>query len=581
MHTSGTIKIPPLIYLIVLATLTLAVFANTLENDFVWDDNFLIPRNYQIKSFKNFSFLFSAHDREMLPNAVFRPVRTISFALDYKIWGLDPFGFHLTNLLLHTANVCMVYWLIMILAAARGGDQEAGAIPRGGFWSVPFLTALFFALHPIHTESVSYIKNRSDLLAFFFMLLTLLCLYAWLKSSQTRKAMLAYGGAMLCFLLALGSKAMALALPPILVVLCLSRIVPVPPPRQTVFALLPFFGLMVLYFWLRQLSPAAAVPGEMAVDPGSWQHFLIIIKTLGWYLKMMILPVNLNAEHVFQPPVSLFELSVLLSLAGLLVLGLALAVTWQRSGVAFLALAWILLTLMPVANIIYLVSRPIAEQRLYIPSLGFCLLLGIGLQRWFRLCKGAVRLIPFGVMIGLATFYAAFTIQRNFVWQDWFTLFSQTVIDSPGSARVRNNFGVALAEKGRYPEAEQQFKAALRINPRYAAARNNLGTACLDQGRREEAIEHFRASLAIDRDYVLAHKNLGVAMRQKGALDVSLAHLRAALRIQPAFPAAHYQLGLTLLQKGAAKAACRHFARALAIDPDYAPAATELRNCRK
>ncbi|MFW5989157.1 MAG: tetratricopeptide repeat protein, partial [Desulfosudaceae bacterium] len=231
---------------------------------------------------------------------------------------------------------------------------------------------------------------------------------------------------------------------------------------------------------------------------------------------------------------------------------------------------------------VYLYSRPVAEQRLYIPSLGFCLLLALGIQRLFLIKNRYFRIkevpwIPYAAILIIGLFYSVTTVQRNFVWHDWLTLFSDSVAASPGSARVRNNFGLALAEKGLYEQARRQFEAALQLCPDFTEARNNLGTACLDQGKVDEAITHFQASLGLDPEYAMAHKNLGVAWREKGDVDKALFHFRTALRLRPAFPAAHFHLGLALLDKKDYDRARHHFRRALEIDPDYAPAAEQLR----
>ncbi len=577
-----------LLHLVILALLSAAVFANTLANDFVWDDNFLIVKNYSLRDVRNIPLFFTGHYGDSLPPSTahkgFRPIVTSSFALDYLIWGLNPRGYHLTNLLLHVINVLLVYWLVSILAASYLSKRSADGFARNGSRSLAFITAFFFALHPIHTESVSYIKNRSDLFAFLFIILALLFFHLWLNRHQKRRIIF-YAMSLSCFVLALGAKAMALSLPLILLLylICFSR------DRsfgKKILATLPFLGLIPLYLWFREAVLPTADPGRIPFDLTIWSHLGAVLKTLGWYLKMLLAPVNLNADHVFLPPYSLLEAGVLWSAAALLLTGLALLIAMKHSRLVFFGLGWIMISLIPVSNIVYLYSRPMAEQRLYIPSLGFCLLLALGIQRLFLIKNRYFRIkkvpwIPYAAILIIGTFYAVATVQRNFVWHDWLTLFSDSVAASPDSARVRNNFGLALAEKGLYEQARRQFEAALQLYPDFAEARNNLGTACLDQGKIDEAITHFQASLGLDPEYAMAHKNLGVAWREKGDVDKALSHFRTALGLRPAFPAAHFHLGLALLEKKDYDRARHHFRRALEIDPDYGPAAEQLRFYRQ
>jgi len=181
---------------IVLVTVCLALFANTLANDFIWDDSTLIPENHYIKTTENIPLFFTPRYWNDLhpisPSGQYRPIRTISFTMDYCFWKLNPAGFHLTNLLLHGINVILIYCFVLTLTGHARSYKTNMAFKQGWFFSIPFLTALFFAAHPIHTESINFIKNRSDLLTLLFFLASFILFirYAGQKGPKTSLSLL-------------------------------------------------------------------------------------------------------------------------------------------------------------------------------------------------------------------------------------------------------------------------------------------------------------------------------------------------------------------------------------------------------
>jgi len=578
---SHIVKGKPTLHLFVLIVVCLAAFANTLTSDFVWEDLDLIVGNYHIRDSRNIPLFFSAEhweeSRSTSPDTGFRPLRETSFTIDYLIWELNPFGFHLTNLLLHIINVILVYYLTMMLIASIRKADQADAVIDPGFLSPVFLTALFFALHPIHTESVSYIKNRSDLLAFvFFQSSCLMFIFHHLRSEK-KERLISYLGALICFVLALWSKPMAISLPMVLILymVCFPREQSLSRPAIHV---LPFLGLAVVYFWLQNTFLVGAGAGKIGFDFGSWRHISTILKTLGLYLKMLVLPMPLKLYHVFHPPVSIFDFTVVLSTAALLVIFVLMIKSAVIDRRWLFGLGWILITLLPVVNILVLFDRPIAEQRLYIPSFGFCLLLALGISVMIKRIRSKREMDswPFYVIVGgICAIYMVITIQRNFEWRDGVSLFSGTVSQTPELAWAHNNLADALKEKGRLDEAVSRYQTSLILNPEQANIYNSIGASLGEKGQLPEAVSYFETALRIQPEFVLARDNLGLALHRQGRLEESVHHYRKALDLQPENAGRHVHLAEVLKEKGAFDEACRHFARAWEIDPVIFPLPSE------
>ena len=430
---------PLLASVLLLIIAAILVFSNTFENPFIWDDQYLIVDNVYIKSFKNIPYFFSIDywkNFGVETSGQYRPLRSLSFAGDFYLWKLNPAGFHLTNLLLHILNVILIYFLIFKLTASE---------------SISFLTALFFAVHPIHTESVTWIKNRQDLLACLFFLSALLF---FIKSRLSRKVgsgIILYFLALFSFLLALYSKEMAISLPLILGAYTLLFYSP-SEYKAGFVKILPFLALAGFYLLFKKYILGALISAEHAYKIDIYPHILVVIKTIGYYLYLLIAPFNLCADHAFTIPKSFFTPAVFLPALLLCVLPLILARGYFRLKspgfkrdtahlkLFLLGILWIFLTLLPVSNIIFLARRPIAEQRLYIPSLGFCILLALMVRRFTASEKRSIsgrilKYLAVTFFIFLLLLYSFTAFWRNFDWQSPLYFWSRTLKASPHSAK--------------------------------------------------------------------------------------------------------------------------------------------------
>jgi len=553
------------------------IFANTFKNAFIWDDADLIVADRHIRSLRNIPFLFAPQywnrQQQTSSQGQYRPVRAVTFALDYALWGFNVQGYHLTNLLLHTLNSILIYVLILQLLRPRSRKEKT---QQPGRWfetsGVALVTALLFAAYPIHVESVTWVKNRSDLLTLLFFLLSFLLFTGVQLQEKKRRRSTWYVLSLFCFAGSLCSKEMAVSLPLILILhtLCF---VPRGEWKGTMFKILPFFGILLAYVLFKLACLGMVVSEENAGTIGFYPNMLAVLKTFGYYARLLVFPFDLNAERPFVVPQSLLEPAVCGSILLAVIVVAFVIKVWKQSKLLVFGILWILVTILPASNLVFLAGRPIAEQRLYIPSLGFCFIVALGILRLWSLQPGLIPqrasrgliVLMLAVLVGL---YAATVIKRNADWKDPFTFWSKTVAASPHSSKAHIHLGNALLDQGEVKQAIRHYKEALRINRGFPETYNSLGNALWRQGKVKEAVRHYTEALRIKPDYAEAHNNLGNALLSMGEVKRAMDHYREALRLKPDYLEAHCNLGNALLRQGRLEEAATHYAEALQLNPE-------------
>lgn len=517
-----------IVSVVILSIISGFVFSNTFSNSFMWDDKKVIVANRHIKSLKNIPYFFTADywkNYRMWGISRYRPVGVATLALDYSLWKRNPFGYHLTNILFHILNVILVYFIIFKLMALGKREDR--------FFNAAFVTALLFAVHPIHTEAVTWIKNRFVLLGSLFFLSSLLL---FIKYTPNRKVS-SYLGAILCFMLSLLSKEIAITLP-FMLLLYIIYFLPKDELKGAAINILPFFGLAILYLAFKFSDILKIVSIVYTTKISVYSNILAVLKTFGYYIKLLVAPVNLNAARVLHVPGSFFRPAVLISSLLLLVAAAAAVKMYKKSKNISFAIIWIFLTVIPVSNIIFLYTRPIAEQRLYLPSVGFCFLIALIIGR-IRSERAVIA-----VTIFIALFYSYITVNRNLEWKDPVIFWSKTVKASPRNARAYNNLGIAYYRKGKIKKAIASYKKSIEINPKYARPHDNLGVAYNDMGKIEEAIESFKKAIEIDRKHEDAYNNLGNIYAIIGDNEQAIAFYKKVIKMNPDHAAVNNNLAV-------------------------------------
>jgi tetratricopeptide (TPR) repeat protein len=573
-------KIPSSSWLVpaLIAVATFIVFLPALQNGFVnWDDdkNLLNNPDYHGLGWKQLRWMFTTFHL-----GHYQPLSWLTFGLDYLLWGMDPFGYHLTSLVLHAANAALVYFVAARLF--RTVVPLAAEFPlriAAGF------AALFFALHPLRVESVAWATERRDVLSGLFFLSTILC-YLEAVTDRGKRYAFWLSAAIAFYACALLSKAIVMTLPLALLVLDaypLRRLAfeskgwVGPEARKvlwekTFFLLLAGVSAAVAVF--AQLESEALRPLEShAVGFRLAQAFF----GLAFYLWKTAIPFGL--APLYQAPLerNFWDWAFLASGAAVLSITVGLFVVRRRWPAGLAIWFYYGIMLAPALGITQSGPQLVADRYSYLSCLGWALLAGAGmLYAWGAtnhgiVGKSAAVWVP-GAAGAVLLALGFLTWRQTEVWRDSESLWTRTLQIDHNSNIAHDNLGMALADRGEFQAAIEHYRRAIEINPGYVNSYNNLGVALLAQGQLDGAVAQFRQAAAIGPGYIMAHSNLGIALARKGEMDEAVDEFRAALRLNPSYAVGHYNLGSALALRGDLEGALEEYRAAVRYDPEYANA---------
>jgi hypothetical protein len=541
---------------------------NALENGIIWDD-YGILESPAIKelSLSNIIRSFTDKNAYHAPGEIYRPLYLISFAINYKLHGPAPWGYHLVNIIIHILNSIIIFYItsLFINRTETKLDMQHKPEKASGFVKkLPaFITAVFFVIHPIHTESVTWIKGRDDVMAFFFFLLAF---YLYIKSIIKNKEAegkgkkpindnhlsffnLQYLISLFFYILALLSKEMAITLPFLFILhdYCFS-----PYELRNIkrwFLYIPFFLITGVYLIVR-----TNVLGQVAQTEylgGSFgQAILTMTKGTILYLKLLIFPIGLCGDYLAFPISRTIDLEVIYSIFIIVVIITAGIISYRYNRSITFSIFWFFITLLPVSNIVP-IKISIAERFLYIPSFSIVILAGIGIKiligSHFYIRYKKIFAVLFLISI---VFYTYGTIQRNKVWKDEFS-FWENVLSKYPSSRAYTNLGLAyMEEKGLPDQAIEYYEKALSLDPQYSYALNNIAIAFIEKDLLDEAIDKFKEALTIEPDNPEIHINLGRAYNKKHFSKEAIAEYTVALQLKPDIPHARDELAKIYMDLG-------------------------------
>ena len=492
-----------------------------------------------------------------------RPVECLTLALNYALDGLNIRGYHAFNLMLHLASALVLFGL---LRRTFEGEKLRDRFGAAAIW-VAAATALIWEVHPLQTESVTYIIQRSELLMGLFMLLTVYCT---LRGSQSSRPRAWYLAAVVSCALGMGSKEVMVCAP--LIVLLYDRVFLAPSFRELWRRRMSLYiGLTATWVLLAAMVAQTAHPNTRFGIEGltPWGYLMTEASVITHYLRLCFWPHPLVIDYGDWPIAPSLEDVLLPAVA---VLGLLGATVWAlryRPWAGFLG-AWFFLILGPTSSILPSAGEVAAERRMYSPLAAVVTLTVVGAfvlgNRLLTKREGAVLGCLTGVaVVALCGFL---TVQRNQDYRSALAIWQDTVERRPNNPRAHDNLGSALGEAGRVQEAIGQLEQALRINPSYADAHYNLGKALDQAGRTREAIGHYQQALQIKPNDVNALNNLGLALSHLGRKREAMEHWEQALRIKPDLAEAHFNLGRALMGEGRLPEAIGHYEQVLRINPD-------------
>jgi tetratricopeptide (TPR) repeat protein len=514
----GWTRVPRETFLLALVCLAAALpFANSLGNDFTFDDVEIIRDNPLLRRDSPTPLLRGAY----LQGAMYRPLTMLTY---YANAHLDPspVGFHLFNTALHVVVTALVFYLTRTLLSSA--------------WMATVSAALF-AVHPIHTEAVTSIVGRSELLAAFSVLATLLS-FIQARRSGGRCRVAWQAVSLLVFLAGLLAKEGAFAALPLLFVVhvWLFREEKI---RHRAALLVPYAAITLAVLGLRLAvigSLTSATPTNFLDNPLAYVPWLPRLRTaiviLWEYVSQLAFPWNLSADYSFnQIPIVTSSLDPRFVGAAAFLLFAGAAVSWSafRARTALLAALLLMIPLAITANLLFPIGTIKAERLLYLPSVGWCILCAFIASRTVRLHPQATVAILTILVLG----YAGRTWARNAVWTDNLTLFQATVNSSPANAKAHYNLATANFEAGRFDEAMLHYRQALAIFPGYANAAFAVGRIYDVKGLDAGALHWYERALRSSWENVNAHLNLGTVRLRLGETASAEASFLTGLQLDP------------------------------------------------
>ena len=585
---SARVRLGVLVVLSVLAAaLTLLVFLPALRCGFLgWDDpqNFLDNTHYRGLGWVNLRWMFTT---TLAGN--YQPLSWLTLAADYKLWGMDPHGYHLTNVLIHALNGALLCLVCMSLLSRTSQSMAAPTEPALPLAAASLFGALFWSLHPLRVESVAWVTERRDVLSGCFYLLTVLCYLRW-TACQRRRWWLA---ALAVYMFSLLSKVMGMTLPVVLILLDVYPLRRLPPDPRTwlsktwrgrLLEKIPFLLPAAAAAWVGLLGQKAAKTTMALTDFGAFDRLARAAYALVFYLEKTIMPVGLSPFYEMLSPFDPFAPRCLLSLAGVCVLAV-LIWRWARRlpGLAA-AMLFYAVSIAPVLGLVAMGNHLAADRYTYIPAMGFSVLVG-GLLRRVLDRRSWSRAAAVAGAAALMLSLGALSWRQCGFWRDTDTLWGRVLSLTPASCTAHHDLGIALAQRGDVEGAVRHLRQARILLPHSDVERKmlsgalyNQGNALLRSGRAEEALRPLEAAARLSPESAEAQNNFGLALAQAGRREEACLRYGEAVRLDPRFAAAYYNWGNAATDLGKLGQAEKLYREAIRLDDNLLDARFNLGN---
>jgi protein O-mannosyl-transferase len=603
-------------YPLLIFAATVLTYANSFFGPFIFDDLTWISDNPQIRHLWP---LWSALQPIPAGGGTGRPLVCLTLALNYAVSGLEPWSYHVFNLAIHASAALVLFGIVRRTLQGPRLRDRFGTHANG----LAAAVATLWAVHPLQTESVTYIIQRTESLMGLFLLLSLYCVIRGHDSPGWQRW---YTGAVVCTALGMCTKEGIVIAP--MVVLLYDRIfladtwAEVWRQRSGLYKGLAATWLILISLVIVHRARGGTLMASPAV---SWWHYgQNQFGAIAHYLRLAFWPDKLCLDYGWQA--STLPKSWILT-GAIIIWPLLLATGWaltRAPALGFLG-AWFFLTLAPSSSVVP-IQDMVAERRMYLPLAAVVTLAVIavwtGLSalsrhlRWTRVAQTSACFVSTAVIAGALAWR---TVERNRDYQSGIAIWTDTVRQRPQNGRAWNNLaysyykagqldsaiscvrraiellppyaqthakayanlGNVRIAQGRYNEAITQLSEAVRLNPNDADAHADLGYALQQLGDRAQAMVQFRTAIRLQPDHPRAHYNLSVLLDELGNSDEALLELQTVRRLLPDRPEIPYKLGILLSNRGRYEQACANFAEALRLKPDFEQARQFLRLCEE
>jgi len=564
--------------LILIGVVSFLAYSNTFHVPFQWDGDLFIKENPIVKDLSYFLDIEKAKKFGFYGALKSRYVGYLTFALNYKIGGLNVTGYHIFNFSIHILNALLFY--TMVILTFKTPILRENRLNQSAQY-IALFAGLLFVAHPVQTEAITYIFQRlASLVAFFY----LLSLVAYIKSRQSTgfTAFCFYALSLFAAILAMKTKENAFTLP--LVIALYEFLFFVGPVGKRLLRLLPLLlTLCIIPLTLAGINkPTGEIISGIAPATRGYEglsrsdYLLTQFRVIVTYLRLLILPVNQNIDYDYPIFQSITNAPVFISFLLLLAIFLIAIYLLYRSIshnhslrlIAF-GILWFFITISVESSIVP-IRMVIDEYRLYLPSAGifFAMTTSIFLLLG-ELNSKKTKLLTVGGLILIAVLTLA-TYRRNDIWQTNISLWEDTARKSPQKARPHNNLGLHYGKIGRIQDAIRELKTSIRCDPEYAEAHYNLGVIYLKQGRYAEAIQEFNTDIKLRPKHDVAYSNLGVIYSRLGKIEEATIAYKTAINLSPNAVEAMANLGILNAKQGNFDEAYNLLHKALKLKPDSA-----------
>ena len=534
--------------LIFLSLHIIALYWRVYGYDFVSLDDSFIYENPHLKdglSISNITWAFSNYTASL-----WIPVTWISFFLDYEIYGMNPGGYHITNVILHIFNTLLLFVILYQTTQKK--------------WQSFFVAALF-SCHPIHVESIAWITERKDVLSTFFLMLFL---YTYLQYTK-KENFVKYLTALFFFLLGLMSKPMLVTVPIVLILLDfwpLSRFKKTSKLR-IFLEKIPFlyFSFMVsVVTILTQAKTGALIPLDSINLINRIEN---AVSSYIAYLVQLFLPINLAVVYPYEQYFSFWE--VFTKFAIFVAITTVFYRLHRKHPYLIVGWLWYVISLLPVIGIFQSGAQAHADRFVYVPFIGIYIILAWGTPHFLKVLKTprVISTIMFFIVLPVLSTLTWFQISH---WKDSITLYAHTLLVTDNNWLIENNYGMVLEENGKAKEATQHYEEAIKINPELSVPHLNLANNLYRLGDFSEAEKHYKETIEVSTDKEVTaktHNRLAFIYQMQRKNSKAIKHYKEALRIKPDEVKALNNLAILYAQIGDFTSAATNFNRALEISP--------------
>ncbi|MDD5109474.1 MAG: tetratricopeptide repeat protein [Candidatus Omnitrophica bacterium] len=512
----------------IICFLGVIIYSNTFLCSFHLDDNNSILPNLAIRDIHNLRNIWD-----------FWPSRFITYftlAINYHFQQLDVWGYHFFNLMVHLLSAVLVWYLILLTFSTPTLRRE-----KISDYSklIAFFTGLIFVASPVQIQGVTYIVQRAVSMATLFYLSSLI-LYIKFRlipegNSVSGPKVFYYAGSLIALVFAMFTKEMTLTLP---FMICFYEFSFLKKAKKRINwkRLVPFFltlFIIPLTMFLTRSVDITQMHRTVEPSPGisPWYYLLTQFRVLVTYIRLVFMPLNQNLDYDYPIIKTLLNLPVLASILFLAIILVFAIRAFRNYRLISFGIFWFFLTLLPESSIIP-IKDVIFEHRLYLPMVGFSILLVSGMYYLFKERRIKVMVIVLSLLV---VFYSILTYQRNKVWKDEFTLWSDVIHKSPFKARGYNIRGYTYASKGDLDRAITDYNKGIEFDPSLAMSFYNRGNAYQNKGDFDRAISDYNKAIEIDPKYLDAYNNRGNAYQNKGDFDRAISDYNKVIEIDPNF----------------------------------------------